>query len=634
MIGKVLGNRYEIIEKIGGGGMARVYKARCRLLNRFVAIKVLRYELLEDEDFVNRFNVEAQAAASLSHANIVSIYDVGKQGDIHYIVMEYIKGITLKEMINRNGYLPWEQGLNIAKQICSALEHAHNNNIIHRDIKPHNIMITMEGRIKVTDFGIARAATSSTVTLGGNTIGSVHYFSPEQARGSYTDERSDIYSLGIVMYEMLTGRVPFDAETPVSVAMKHIQEYPKKPRDINDEIPDVIESIILKAISKEQNHRYASAADMMVDISKAIQVPDVNFVQVDNLDDSPTQKVPIINPTNGSEEMTVNKKKVKKKKMKKEDKRAVVAAIITSFIIILGLVFIGSKFMNNVTREKPVPNLVGQNIESVKALYDDEREFKINEVKEEYSTEYDEGQIITQKPSASTSVKLPYEIKVTVSAGPKMVQMPNLVGEDYRMAEITVKQKELRYVIQNEYNEKVPAGYVIRHIPEPLKEIKEGTLVYLYVSDGPEIKTMMLPNLVGKDESEAKKIIGQLGLVVGKTERVFSDKAKNTIISQSIAANTEVEEKTVVDLVISDGQKEQLKTRIYNVYIPQDKDQVEVKLMLKDEETSNRIVYKNVHTKEESPLSVELTGKGKAIIEVYFDNEFIGTYNIDFGGVE
>ncbi len=634
MIGKVLGNRYEVIEKIGGGGMARVYKARCRLLNRFVAIKVLRYELLEDEDFVNRFNVEAQAAASLSHANIVSIYDVGKQGDIYYIVMEYIKGITLKEMINRNGYLPWEQGLNIAKQICSALEHAHKNNIIHRDIKPHNIMITVDGRIKVTDFGIARAATSSTVTLGGNTIGSVHYFSPEQARGSYTDERSDIYSLGIVMYEMLTGRVPFDAETPVSVAMKHIQEFPKQPREINDEIPVVIESIILKAISKEQSHRYASASDMMGDISKAIQVPDVNFVEAGNLDDSPTQKVPIINQTNGSEEMTKNKKKVRNKKMKKEDKRAVVAAIITSLIIIVGLSFIWLKFMNNAKREKPVPNLVGQYIENVKVLYTDEKEFRIIEATQAHSTEYDEGQIIAQKPSASTSVKLPYDIKVTVSAGPNMIKMPNLVGEDYRMAEITVKQKDLRYVIQNEYNESVPAGFVTRHFPEPLKEIKEGSLVYLYVSDGPVIKTMMLPDLVGKDESEAKKIIGQLGLVIGKAERVYSDKAKNTVISQSMPANTEVEEKTVIDLVISDGQQEQLKTRIYNVYIPQEKEKVEVKLMLQDEETSKRIVYKNVHTKEESPLSVELTGKGKATIEVYFDNEFIGTYDIDFGGVE
>ena len=228
MIGQILGNRYELIEKIGGGGMALVYKARCKLLNRFVAVKVLRPDFTNDEEFIKRFKIEAQAAASLSHPNIVSIYDVGNEGDIHYIVMEYIDGATLKEYLEEKGALDWKEAVNISIQICLAIKHAHENNIVHRDIKPHNILFTKDGMVKVTDFGIARAVTSSTITMVGGTIGSVHYFSPEQARGGFTDEKSDIYSLGIVLYELLTGRLPFNGDTPVSVAIKHIQEEPEE----------------------------------------------------------------------------------------------------------------------------------------------------------------------------------------------------------------------------------------------------------------------------------------------------------------------------------------------------------------------------------------------------------------------
>ena len=246
MTGKILGNRYELIKKIGAGGMAIVYKAKCRLLNRMVAIKILRNELIEDQEFVSRFNIESQAAASLSHSNIVSIYDVGRQDDIHYIVMEYIDGETLKDCIVRNGALNWKDAVNYAIQICSALEHAHRKQIVHRDIKPHNIMVTKEGVLKVTDFGVARAVTSSTLTLDGNTIGSVHYFSPEQARGGYTDEKSDLYSLGVVLYEMVTGKLPFESDTPVSIALKHLQEKPREPMELEPGIPTGLNNIIIK----------------------------------------------------------------------------------------------------------------------------------------------------------------------------------------------------------------------------------------------------------------------------------------------------------------------------------------------------------------------------------------------------
>ena len=271
MEGKVLGNRYEIIEKIGSGGMATVYKAKCRVLNRNVAIKILKDEFANDTEFIKRFQVEAQSAASLSHQNIVSIFDVGKDDSMHYIVMELIEGKTLKEIIVEKGKIPWKDAVKIAAQIASGLNQAHNHHIVHRDIKPHNIIITKDGVAKVTDFGIAKAVSNSTINAFGSTIGSVHYFSPEHARGGYTDEKSDIYSLGVVLYEMCTGKLPFDAETPVSVALKHLQEQPEAPKSINSEIPDALNLIILKAMQKEVANRYASAKAFYDDLTKLLK---------------------------------------------------------------------------------------------------------------------------------------------------------------------------------------------------------------------------------------------------------------------------------------------------------------------------------------------------------------------------
>ena len=279
LVGKILGNRYEILEKIGEGGMATVYKARCNILKRYVAVKVLRDEFTTDEEFIKRFNTEAQAAASLTHPNIVSIYDVGHEDNIYYIVMELVQGKTLKEIINQDGVLPWKWSVNIAIQVASALETAHRNNIVHRDIKPHNIIITEDGIAKVTDFGIAKAVSNSTITAFGTTIGSVHYFSPEHARGGYTDAKSDIYSLGVVMYEMLTGRVPFDADTPVSIALKHMQEKPIEPIKLNPSIPFAVNKIIMKAMEKEISQRYQSATEMLKDLSMALKNPEGNFVK-------------------------------------------------------------------------------------------------------------------------------------------------------------------------------------------------------------------------------------------------------------------------------------------------------------------------------------------------------------------
>ena len=281
--GKLLGNRYEIIEKIGSGGMATVYKAKCLVLKRFVAVKVLRDEFTTDEEFIKRFNIEAQAVASLTHPNIVSVYDVGHEGNLYYIVMELVKGKTLKEIIVEDGALGWKWSVKIAMQIASALETAHRNNIIHRDIKPHNIIITEDGVAKVTDFGIAKAVSNSTITAFGTTIGSVHYFSPEHARGGFTDARSDLYSLGVVMYEMVTGRVPFDSDTPVSVALKHMQEEPIEPIKIKPDLPQCVNDIIMKAMRKDANERYQTATEMIKDLELALKHPEEKFVSAPNI---------------------------------------------------------------------------------------------------------------------------------------------------------------------------------------------------------------------------------------------------------------------------------------------------------------------------------------------------------------
>ena len=309
--GKLLGNRYEIIEKIGNGGMATVYKATDKVLKRYVAVKILRDEYTTDEEFIRRFEAEAQSAARLTHANIVSIYDVGVEGNLYYIVMELIQGKTLKEIIiKERGPLPWKWSINMAIQIASALEMAHRNNIIHRDIKPHNIIVTEDGVAKVTDFGIAKAVSNSTITAFGTTIGSVHYFSPEHARGGYTDAKSDLYSLGVVMYEMVTGRVPFDADTPVSVALKHMQEEPEEPIKVNPNVPIAVNKIIMKALQKDTNLRYQTASEMLVDLKRALKNPDGDFVE--DLEYDPTARTQVINTKGYGEEKRGGKGNAKK----------------------------------------------------------------------------------------------------------------------------------------------------------------------------------------------------------------------------------------------------------------------------------------------------------------------------------
>ena len=400
MIGKVLGERYEVIEKIGGGGMALVYKAKCRLLNRFVAIKILRSEFTSDEDFLKKFKRESQAAASLSHPNIVGIYDVGIEDDIHYIVMEYIKGQTLKELIKEKGALNCEFATDVAIQIASALENAHSNHIVHRDIKSHNIMLREDRTVKVTDFGIARAVSSSTITNTGNIIGSVHYFSPEQARGGYADEKSDIYSLGVVLYELVTGQLPFEGETPISIAYKHIQEKPLNPSKINNKIPKSLENIILKCMSKEIANRYSSVTEIISDLKQSLIMPNGDFVKINSKVSENTIKIEPIKDIDPEKKPTIKENDLNKKPIitKEKNKKIITWAIISG--LVLAFLFTGTYFLFkdlfNV-EIKPVPDLMGMQEEEA------EEELKklgfiMDVVERVHNKDIPEGEIIKQDP--------------------------------------------------------------------------------------------------------------------------------------------------------------------------------------------------------------------------------------------
>ena len=520
--GKMLGNRYEILEKIGNGGMAMVYKAKCHVLNRYVAIKILRDEFTTDQEFIRRFSVEAQAAASITHPNIVSIYDVGHEDNLYYIVMELIKGKTLKEIIvEEEGALPWKWSTNIAIQIASALETAHKNNIVHRDIKPHNIIITEDGVAKVTDFGIAKAVSNSTITAFGSTIGSVHYFSPEHARGGYTDSKSDLYSLGVVMYEMLTGRVPFNADTPTAVALKHMQEDPEPPMDVNENVPQALNDIILKAMRKDTNSRYQSATEMLKDLNRALKEPDGDFVDDEEEEEfEATKKIPTLN----DEEIKTNSKtKTKTKNSKKEFLKKHKKLIIVLAIL---LIFIISMLVTVLTRKKDVtlPNLVGITLEEAQTQIE-EAELTLGEVTEEYNSEYAAGYVISQDPEYQEdyTVKEDSTINLVVSLGIEETTVPKVVGMTEEEAIAALEEANLQYEIVEEASSKVEAGYVISQDIEEDTVIYAGDTVTITVSTG--VAMVTVTSVIGDTESAATKELENLGLNVIITED--EDKSKD-----------------------------------------------------------------------------------------------------------
>jgi len=492
-------------------GMAVVYKAKCHVLNRFVAVKVLKDEFTTDEEFIKRFNIEAQSAASLTHPNIVSVYDVGNEGNLYYIVMELIKGKTLKEIIVEDGILGWKWSVKVAIQIASALETAHRNNLVHRDIKPHNIIITEEGIAKVTDFGIAKAVSNSTITAFGSTIGSVHYFSPEHARGGFTDEKSDLYSLGVVLYEMVTGRVPFDADTPVSVALKHMQEEAIEPSIINPDIPLAVNQIIVKAMQKDVVKRYGSATEVIKDLNMAIKTPDASFVR---LEDFATKVVKAEDLEAENEEDKPKNKKDKKRKFAKIrdffDEHRVLKVV--AFILLAILVFslaMGGTFMALTmgrAKEVQIPDLKNLTIEEAK---DKVKELKLKvEVEEEkFHIDIEEGKIISQNPKFQNNFKIKEGtvIKVIVSKGQEIVTVPKVLLMTKDEASKKLRELGLDVKIEEEYSDEVEKNYVIEQDIAEGEEVLAGSKIVLKVSKG--IEQVQVPSLIGKTEAEAKKLI-------------------------------------------------------------------------------------------------------------------------------
>ena len=562
LVGRVIGNRYEIIEKIGEGGMATVYKAKCNILKRYVAVKVLRDEFTTDEEFIKRFNTEAQAAASLTHPNIVSIYDVGHEENIYYIVMELVQGKTLKEIINEDGALPWKWALNVSIQVASALEMAHKNNIVHRDIKPHNIIITEDGIAKVTDFGIAKAVSNSTITAFGTTIGSVHYFSPEHARGGYTDAKSDLYSLGVVMYEMLTGRVPFDADTPVSIALKHMQEKPIEPIKLNPTIPYAVNKIIMKAMEKDPNERYQSATEMLKDLSMALKNPEGDFVEQKDFTNQYTQRI----PTLGEQEYIKNDKieddeeqEEPKNKMSKKKKIIITIAIILGIILIPIIGFFGTKALMDagVPKDVDLPNLVGKTLEE--ANKEIEGTDITLEQTEEFNADVEAGKIISQDPPYVNgyTVKENSTIKIVISKGTEKAVVENVKGKTYEEAVQILEKANLKVERVDQTSQTVEAGIVIDQEPGEDEDVNAGDTVKLYVSSGTGIEQVEVENVVGKTEEEATSILTKAGLKVNVGYKEDSSEATDIVLSQDVTAGEKVDEGTTVTIVVNTYRKPQ-----------------------------------------------------------------------------
>ena len=552
--GKILGNRYEIIEKVGNGGMATVYKAEDKVLKRNVAVKVLKDEFTTDEEFIKRFEIEAQSAARLTHPNIVSIYDVGSEDNLYYIVMELIRGKTLKEIIvEERGPLPWKWSVNVAIQIASALEMAHKNNIIHRDIKPHNIIITEDGIAKVTDFGIAKAVSNSTITAFGTTIGSVHYFSPEHARGGFTDAKSDLYSLGVVMYEMVTGRVPFDADTPVSVALKHMQEEPEEPIELNPNLPSAVNRIIMKALKKDTTLRYQSATDMLADLRQALKNPNGDFVEDKNYDATArTQK--INTDLYGNVVEDDNQKRGKKNnKFVAFIKRHKVFSILIGLILLFAISLGGTLAYLNITNpaEVELPELVGMSKEEAQKTAEDLKlVFEVSS--EEYNKDVPEGYVISQDPTyiADYNVKEGSTVKVVISKGQEKTTVPKVVGMTRQEAVDALEEANLKAEIVEETSRTVEEGYVISQEVEAESEAYAGDTIKIHVSIGTGIRQVTVQNVVGQTEADAKSTLEGQGLkvTVNYAEATSND---GKVTAQSVAGGTTVDEGTTITLTVN-----------------------------------------------------------------------------------
>ncbi len=557
-LGTCLDDRYEIVEVIGAGGMAVVYKAIDQRLNRFVAVKILRDELARDEEFRARFQIEAQAVAMLSHPNIVSVYDVSHTAGVEYIVMELIEGVTLMQYMQKKGALSWKEAAHFSTQIAKALEHAHSKGIVHRDIKPQNIMILRDGTIKVADFGIA-ALESAQEQRSDQTVGSVHYIAPEQARGETPDTRSDIYSLGVVMYEMLTGQMPYDGETAEQIALKHIAGVAVPPRQLNAEIPEELERITLKAMNADIRERYQSASELLTDLEEfRKQQAALGRDSGEEYEDY-EGVIPDVRPIGTTGEMSQAKYARRRKRSRKVSIMSGAVGVLVFMIAVF--VFLWNYWLRDifsVAERIELPNFVGQNYESIvnDSSYRDLYNFTVT-----YSIdpEVSEGVIISQDPEAGRSLMIVPEgidVTLTVSTGVRQTTVPDVLNDPYSEATVTLQNAGFKVETQYAASDTVTEGYVISTDPAPGEQLAQGSTIFVTISSGPVERTVSMPNLVGRTESEAKSILNSNNLAYADTTYIESDQEEGTVIRQSIDAYEEVPEHTRIYIWVSTGPAE------------------------------------------------------------------------------
>ncbi|MCR8962315.1 Stk1 family PASTA domain-containing Ser/Thr kinase [Brevibacillus halotolerans] len=666
MQGQRLGGRYQLEEVIGGGGMAIVYKARDLVLNRIVAVKLLRPQFGTDEDFVERFRREAQAVASLSHHNIVNVYDVGQDDDIHYMVMEYIEGSTLKEIITAQGGMLMSEAVRIAMQVCDALDHAHQNQIIHRDIKPHNIMIGTNGRVKVTDFGIARAVTSQTITQTGSVLGSVHYFSPEQARGGITAEKSDIYSLGIVLYEMVTGTLPFSGDSPITVALKHLQDPLPEPRKLNPAIPQSLENVIIRALAKDPFQRYKSAREMYEDLETCLSTErrhESKLTFASDIDDEETRVISAITPdmlekskqdsyqprtypTRTPQKVASTEEQYRDEEEEEEEnlankkkgiwwKRSLLWSGIAVLFVVLAIFGFNLAMKILTVPETDVPNVIGMTREQADTAL---KNAGLSATFEEAFNAEDKGKVFEQDPAATRRVKENSTVIVMISKGKQLLPTPDYVGMSQQEAEQKARLANFKEVkiVMKESND-VPAGQVMTQDPMPNVNLAfVDTVMTLTVSEGKK-RTKVPNDLVGKHWEMAKASLNNVNLKEGELSEQgsYEHRERGIVLSTNPPANTVVEEGTKVNMVISNGQWPS-DAKIVSVPVHVEHDPVEVpsatiEIVVNDaRKTELKPIHQSISESADFSVEVILSPETNGKIEVRKNGETINTIDVDY----
>lgn len=632
MIGKVLNSRYKVTELIGEGGMALVYKAKDLLLDRWVALKILRPQLVSDKDFVNRFHREARAVASLSHPNIVNIYDIGQDKEIHYLVMENVQGESLNETIKRFGVMPPTVALEIAIQICEALVVAHKNNIVHCDIKPHNILITKEGRVKVTDFGIARAVNSATLVQTETVIGTAHYFSPEQARGETINARSDLYSLGVVLYEMLTGQVPFRGDSPISVALKHINEDPLPPSQLNEKLPKRIDKLVMRTMVKDPNRRFVDASEMLralQGMEKTFDKQDVTIGSMINgtTDDDRTQVLPRIKDLKKAGESAGSPEVAEQVSV--ADKLIKPLLITLIGLIIIGI--IGVWALDHYTKVPvvKVPNFAGMSMaeaedlaskSGVKVVYSDLKVAN-NTIPPDH--------VVDQDIEPGRGVKKNRQIVLTLSKGPELTTVPDLSGKEMREVTVSLNDSDLALgQATYDYSPTVPKNAVISQTPAPSMQIKLGEKVNIVISKGPAPAIASVPNLISLDQGDAQNSITGAGFVVGTVNQEETTRyPQGKVAKQDPTPGTQLPQGSPVNIVVSSGIYNPKNLPVYPIKqyifdVPTGPYEQRVQIFIEDDNGREEI-YNQIHHPNERVVLNNVYAVGPAVVQTFINGEMV-----------